>query len=395
MTRDRLRLSATRSLRGFADGAVSVLLADYLTRLGFSGSRIGAIAAGTMLGSAALVIALGFFGHRFEPRRVLLMACGLMLATGAAFAGLSGFWPLFAVAVVGTLNPSAGDVSVFLPAEQAALAHATDVHTRTSAFAWYNVCGSFAGALGALASGLPGRLAAALHVPVLDAERAAFLFYAAVAAACVPLYRRLSPAAVDAKPSAPLARSRKVVFKLAALFSLDSFGGGFVVQSLLVLWLYRRFSLAPETASAIFFAAGLANALSQFLSGKLAARIGHVRTMVFSHLPSSLFLVLAGLMPTAPLAVTFLLLRASMSSMDVPARQAYVMSVVPKEERTAAASVTNVPRSLASALPPLLTGFLLDHSSFGWPLIIGGVLKTTYDLVLLWQFAHVPPLEEA
>jgi predicted MFS family arabinose efflux permease len=191
--------------------------------------------------------------------------------------------------------------------------------------------------------------------------------------------------------AAPLARSRRVVLRLAALFTLDSFGGGFVVQSLVVLWLYRRFALSVATTGTIFFAAGLVAAWSQFLSARLAGRIGLVRTMVYTHLPANIFLALAGVVPSAPLAVAFLLLRAALSQMDVPARQAYVMGLVPPEERMAAASVTNVPRSLASALPPLFTGLLLDWSSFGWPLVCGGALKALYDLLLLAQFRGVHP----
>jgi MFS family permease len=390
---DAGRLLLARSLRGFADGVVSVLLAVYLSHLGFAPVQIGAIATGTMLGSAALVIALGLVAHRIDLRRVLLGACGLMFATGVLFASLRTFWPLFAVAVVGTLNPSAGDVSVFLPAEQAALAHAVPQRGRTLAFAWYNVWGALAGAIGALASGAPDVVARKLGMAAIDAERAGFLLYAAIALAAVPVYARLTPAPVE-RASAPLQRSRRTVLGLSALFSLDSFGGGFVVQSLLVLWLYRRFALDPATAGAIFFAAGVLGAVSQLASARLAARIGHVRTMVFTHLPANVFLILAGTMPTAPLAVLFLLLRASLSSMDVPARQAYVLSVVPKEERAAAASVTNVPRSLAAAVPPLVTGWFLDQGSSGLPLFIAGGLKATYDLLLLWRFARLRPLDE-
>ncbi len=384
----------TRALRGFADGLVSVLLAGYLTRLGCAPLEVGAIVAGTLLGSAALTIAVGLTGQGIGRRRVLVFAALLMLATGVGFAGLSAFWPLFLVAVVGTLNPTAGDVSVFLPVEQAVLAETVHGADRTAVFAWYNVAGTLAGGLGALASGLPETVARLGGIDPLAAERGGFLFYAAVGALVAGLYRQLSPSVERAAPAgrAPLARSRGVVLRLAALFSLDSFGGGFVVQSLLVLWLYRRFQLSVATAGAIFFAAGMVGALSQFLSARLAARIGHVRTMVYTHLPANLFLVLAGVVPSAPLAVAFLLLRASLSQMDVPARQAYVMALVPPEERMAAASVTNVPRSLAAALPPLLAGMLLDRSSFGWPLVLGGGLKALYDVVLLVQFRalHAP-----
>jgi len=397
VTGDARRLLATRGLRGLADGLVSVLLAGYLARLGFTPLAIGAIVTGTLLGSAALTIAVGLLGHRLERRHVLLGAAALMLATGAGFAGLTAFWPLLAVAVLGTLNPSAGDVSVFLPTEQAVLAQAVRARDRTTMFAWYNLSGTLAGALGALASGMPELLARRYGVDITAAERAGFVFYAGVALVTAAIYRGLSPAVEHrvASPGRPLARSRRLVLGLAALFSLDSFGGGFVVQSLLVLWLYHRFQLSVATMAAVFFVAGLVGAVSQFVSARVAARIGLVRTMVYTHLPANVFLALAGVMPNAPLAVLFLLLRASLSQMDVPARQSYVVAVVPPEERAAAASLTNVPRSLATAVSPLLAGIMLEHSSFGWPLVCGGVLKAIYDLLLLARFAAVEPLEEA
>jgi MFS family permease len=394
---DARRLLWTRALRGFVDGAVSVLLASYLTSLGFSPVQVGAIVTGTLVGSAALTLAVGLGGHHWPLRSVLLAAATLMAATGLGFALVEAFWPLLLVAVVGTLNPSSGDVSVFLPTEQAVLADAGAPAERTTRFAWYNLSGTLAGALGALASGLPLLVAHRLGVSTLLAERAGFVGYAAVALVLGAIYRGLSPrwrVSALAPRSAPLEKSRGLVLELAALFSLDSFGGGFVVQSLLVFWLQRRFALPASTVGAVFFAAGLAAAFSQLVSGRLAARIGHVRTMVYTHLPANLFLVLAGVMPTAGLAIGFLLLRMALSQMDVPARQAYVMAMVPPEERTAAASVTNVPRSLAAAIPPLLTGWMLEHSSFGWPLLLGGVLKATYDGLLLWRFQHLRPSTE-
>jgi MFS family permease len=384
----------TRALRGFADGLVSVLLAGYLTRLGCTPLEVGAIVTGTLLGSAALTTAVGLAGQGIGRQRVLVFAALLMLVTGLGFAGLEPFWPLFVIAGVGTLNPTAGDVSVFLPVEQAVLAETVHGRERTAVFAWYNVAGTLAGGLGALASGLPEAVARLTRVDPLVGERAGFLFYGGVAVVVAAIYRGLSPSVDRVAPAgrAPLARSRRVILHLAALFSLDSFGGGFVVQSLLVLWLYRRFALSVAAAGAIFFAAGMVGALSQFLSARLAARIGHVRTMVYTHLPANVFLVLAGVVPSAGLAVAFLLLRASLSQMDVPARQAYVMALVPPEERMAASSVTNVPRSLASAIPPLLAGMMLDRSSFGWPLVLGGTLKALYDVLLLVSFRelHAP-----
>ena len=392
---DARRILVVRALRGFVDGLVSVLLAGYLTRLGFTPLQVGAIVTGTLLGSAALTIALGLAGHRLSRRRVLLGAAGLMLATGLGFTGFTTFWPLLVVAVLGTLNPSAGDVSVFVPTEQAALAQIVSGQHRTRLFASYNVGGNFMGALGALASGVPMLVARAYDVEVVLAERCGFLLYAFAALVCGILYLGLGPAveARHAARSGPLGRSRRVVVRLATLFSLDAFGGGFAVQSLLVLWLYQRFHLSVETAGAVFFAAGLLGGLSQLVSPILAARIGLVPTMVYTHLPANALLIAAGLVPSASLAVTCLLLRAALSQMDVPARQAYVMAVVPPEARAAAASVTNVPRSLASALPPLFVGAMLSYSTIGWPLVCGGLLKGLYDVLLLIQFRNVPGLE--
>ena len=395
-TRDARTLLFTRGARGFADGVVSVLLASYLARLGFSALQIGAIVTATLLGSAVLTLAIGLLGHRYRRRAVLLGAAGLMVATGLGFFGVTSFWPLLAIAFVGTVNPSAGDVTLFLPTEQAVLAETSDPRDRTGLFAWYNLTGTFAGAAGALAAGLPALAARRFGIDIALAERAGFLLYSALGLIAARSYARLSGAVEhdSSTPARPLQRSRGIVIKLSALFSLDSFGGGFVVQSLLVLWLYRRFHLPVQVAGAIFFAAGLLAAVSQFVAARLSARIGHVRTMVFTHLPANVFLLLAGLMPTAPLAILFLLLRMSLSSMDVPARQAYVMAMVPREERAAASGVTNVPRSLASALSPLLSGWLLDKTSFGWPLLCAGALKAAYDLILFAQFAHLRPAEE-
>jgi len=389
---DAARLIGTRAARGFADGLASVLLASYLSRLGFTPVQIGAIATATLFGSASLLLSVGLLGHRYARKTVLLASSALMCATGVAFYFATGFWTLLAVAFVGTLNPSSGDVTLFLPTEQAVLAESAAARDRTSLFAWYNLAGAFAGALGSLAAGLPDAIAPGAAA---QAERAAFLVYGALGAASALAYRKLSPS-LEPPPSvrtAPLQKSRGVVLQLAALFSLDAFGGGFVVQSIVALWLFRRFGLSVSTAAAIFFAVNLLGAISQLVSARIAARIGHVRTMVYTHLPANAFLLLAGVMPTLPLAVFFLLLRAMLSQMDVPARQAYVMAMVPREERAAAASVTNVPRSLASAIGPLLAGALLQASPLGWPLICGGALKIAYDLTLYALFSRRLPAE--
>jgi len=394
---DARKLLIVRGIRGLVDGLASIALASYLTALGFSPFEVGAIVTGTLLGSAAVTLAVGLLGHRLSRRGVLLSAAALMLVTGLGFAGLTTFWPLMVVAVAGTLNPSAGDVSLFLPTEQAALAHTVSGPARTMLFAWYNLVGSLAGAVGALLSAAPAASACRWGVALLTAQRGVFVFYAVCAVVTGAIYVTLSPALElhpDRQSRRPLAESRTIVLRLAALFSLDSFGGGFIVQSLLVLWLYRRFHLDAGTTAAVFFAAGALGGFSQLISPRVAARVGLIRTMVYTHLPSNVLLILAAVMPTASLAIVCLLLRTAVSQMDVPARQAFVMAVVPPEERAAASTVTNVPRSLAAGLAPLIAGALLEKTTFGWPLVIGGTLKAIYDLVLLLEFRGVATRED-
>lgn len=393
-TRTARRFVAARAGRGFADGLVSVLLATYLSGLGYSPFRVGAVVTGTLVGSAALTLWTGLLAHRVPVRAVLLGASALMFATGLGFATVTAFVPIVLVAVVGTLNPSGGDVSVFLPIEQAALAGEVDDDERPQLYAAYNLAGALAAAVGALASALPERLASATSWTLVDAQRLGFVVYAAVAVGIALLYRNLDrgeevQVASDERRR-PLERSRRTVLELAALFSLDSAGSGFAVQSLLVLWLNLRFDLSTAATAEVFFAASLLAAGSQLLSGRLARRIGLVPTMVATHLPANAFLVLAAFAPNAPLAIGLLLCRALLSQMDVPARQAFVMAVVPPEERAAASSVTNVPRSLASATTPLLAGYLLGRTTFGWPLVIAGLMKIVYDLLLLALYRQVP-----
>jgi MFS family permease len=388
------RVVVARGLRGFADGFISVLLVGYLRSLGFSPLQIGTIVTGTLLGSAALTIAVGLMGHRATVRTLLLGASVLMFATGVGFAAVSAFLPMLVVAVIGTLNPSAGDVSAFLPTEQAYLAGHARGPERPHLYAVYNLAGAMAGAVGALLSAGPEVLARAFDRSLESLQRGGFLLYALVACVIALIYRRLPrERAADAGGivGRPLGRSRRIVLQLAALFSLDAAAGGLVVQSLLVLWLRLRFGLSGATTGSVFFAVGLLSALSQLLSARLAARFGLIRTMVFTHLPANLALILAAFAPNAWLAVSLLLVRALFSQMDVPARQAFVMGVVTPEERAAAASVTNVPRSLATATTPALAGFLLTRSDIGWPLVIAGVAKASYDLLLLALFRAVVP----
>ena len=391
---DTSRILTARGLRAFGDGYVAILLPVHLSALGFGPVAIGAIATTTLLGSALLTLLLGAVGHRVRRRRALLAASLLMAATGLATAACDGFWPLLLVAFIGTLSPTGGDASLFLPLEHTVLAQSAGDHGRTALFARYSFVGAIVGAGGALAAGAVDWLA-----PLVGAARvtdAMFLLYAALGVASFLLYRGLSPRAeaAGAAPPAPLGPSRRRVYGLAALFALDSFGGGFVVNSLLALWLAERFALEVATVAALFFATGLCAAVSMFAAVPLARRFGLVNTMVFTHLPSSLCLIGVAFAETAWVAFALLLLRGLLSQMDVPTRSSYVMAVVQPHERPAAASVTAVPRGLAAALAPLLAGWMLAQSSFGWPLLACGVLKIAYDLLLLRGFAQVRPPEE-
>jgi MFS family permease len=391
------RVLWVRALRAFADGYVSLLLPVYLLSLGLTVFQVGVIATATLLGSAALSLGVGLYAHRAGYRTLLLAATLLMAATGFAFAAVTDFWPLLVIAVVGTLNPSSGDVSVFLPLEQSLLAHVVEDKRRTAFFARYSLVGALVGALGALFAGAPDLAVKWLHVDSKAALQAMFVLYGLIGLACAIIYRKLParPAGEARVPAAPLGKSRRIVFALAALFSLDAFGGGFVVQSMLALWLFERFELSTAVAGTIFFWSGVFSAFSYLVAVRIAKRIGLVNTMVFTHLPANLMLVAMPFVPQLGWVIVLLLARSALSQMDVPTRGSYVMAVVTPAERPAAASITSVPRSLAASLSPLLAGAMLAVSSFGWPLLIAGVTKIVYDLSLLATFRAVRPPEEA
>jgi MFS family permease len=386
------RLLMARGLRAFCDGYVAVLLPAYLQALGLGLAEIGLLGSITLAGSALATLAVGAAGHRVAPRRLLLFAAGLMVATGLGFAGLSAFWPLAVVAFFGTLNPSSGDVSLFLPLEHARLAGtAGDGDARTRLFARYTLTGSLCAAVGALASAVPAWLAQAAGWDLLAALRLMFLLYAVAGVAVAALYRGL-PCAQDATsaPSAPLGPSRRVVWRLAALFSVDAFAGGLLVNTLLALWLFERFGLSLAQAGQFFFLSGLLATASQLAAPAVAQRIGLVNTMVFTHIPANLFLIGAALAASLPWALALLLARSLLSQMDVPTRSAFVMAVVTPPERAATASFTAVPRSLAAAAGPSLGGALLASGWLAAPLLVGGGLKIAYDLALWWAFRRHP-----
>jgi predicted MFS family arabinose efflux permease len=320
-----------------------------------------------------------------------------MAATGLGFAFVSDFWPLLLVAFVGTLNPSSGDVSVFLPLEHSLLARFVSDRDRTAVFARYSLVGSLAAAVGSLAAGLPSLASAQWGWTPRAALQAMFVLYAVTAVAIAAVYSGLPRAAMGQArtPPAPLTRSRSRVYTLAALFCVDSFAGGLVVQSLLALWLFQRHGLTAAATGTIFFWTGILSAASFLIAVRIARRIGLVNTMVFTHIPANVCLILVPFAGNLHAVMALLMVRALLSQMDVPTRSSYVMAIVLPEERPAAASITSVPRSLASAASPFLAGWMLGLSPFGWPLVAAGALKIAYDLALLTAFRKIRPPEEA
>jgi MFS family permease len=389
------RLLWARALRDFGDGFVAVLLPVYLLALGLGPLQVGILSTAALLGSALITLCVGFLGARYDHRRLLLAAAALMIATGTAFALVDNYAVLLVAAFAGTANPSAGSVSIFVPLEHAVLAREATSADRTRMFARYSLVGALAGAIGSLAAGVP-EIIEPLGIDHLTALKMMFVLYACLGVLGGLIYRgipRRTPSGERHAASA-LGPSRRTVYKLALLFSLDAFAGGFVVQSLLALWLFERFDLSLTAAGAFFFWSGVLSAFSFPVAAWLSQRIGLVNTMVFTHIPSSIALILAAIAPTLPMALALLLARAALSQMDVPTRSSYVMAVVTEAERVAAASLTSVPRSLAAAISPMLAGALFAASFRAWPLVICGGLKIAYDLLLLIQFRHVKPPEE-
>ena len=394
---DALRVLMARGVRAFGDGFVALLLPIYLVELGFSALAIGAIVTSTLIGTAILTLGVGWIANRCSRRLLLLVAAVLMAATGAGFAMITDFWPLLVIAFVGTMNPTSGDASIFVPLEQTVLTQTIEPHRRTALFARYSVIGSAATALGVLAAALPDFLTMWTGCTRTAAMRLMFGLYAALGLVALAVYRPLSPQVEIAEeaPKAPLQQSKMLVYGMAALFGMDSFGTGFLVQSLLALWLYQAFHVSVTTAAAILFWSSLCSAFSYLVAVPIAARIGLINTMVFTHLPSNILLILIPFAPDLAAAIGLLLARSALSQMDVPTRTSYVMAVVTPPERPAAASITAVPKTFAWAAGSMISGYLLTLSSFGWPLVIGGVIKGVYDILLLIKFQKVRPPEEA
>jgi len=406
--RDVPLLFASRAVRLFAYGFLSVVLVLYLAEAGLSEARIGLLLSLTLAGDTLVSLALTTRADRVGRRAMLLAGAALMVLAGVVFAATKSFVLLLLAATVGVISPAGNEVGPFLAIEQAALSEAVPDAHRTQAFAWYTLAGSFATALGSLAG---GGLASALQrggASPLASYRAVVLGYAALGAVLALLFTRLSPrveapAARRATGGHPspllhglgLSRSRRTVLKLSALFSLDAFGGGFVVQAFVAYWFHRRFGAAPALLGAIFFGANVLAGISALSATWVARRIGLVRTMVFTHLPSNVLLFLVPLAPTLPLAMALLFLRFSISQMDVPTRQSFTMAVVDPGERSAAAGVTGIARTVGAALSPLVAGPLYAVPALASiPFFIAGALKIAYDLALFSAFRRVVPPEE-
>ncbi len=392
-------LFVTRFVRMFAYGFLSVLLALYLAKLGMSDAEIGLLLTLTLAGDIIVSLLLTTTADRFGRRRILIAGAILMLFAGIFFALTRNFIVLIITATIGVISPSGNEVGPFLSVEQAGLSQIIPDKIRTNIFAWYNLTGSIATAIGALVSGSITQLLRNSGVGVLESYRVVVWGYAGAGLILIVLFMWLSNAielpkstkvaetASGAKVLLGLHRSGRTVIKLSALFSLDAFAGGFVMQSIVAYWFHIRFGTSPGTLGAIFFGANILAAVSALTAAKLASRIGLINTMVFTHLPSNILLILVPLMPNVQLAIIILLLRFSISQMDVPTRQSYVMAVVEPDERSSAAGVTAVARSVGAAISPSIATRLLAGSLMGMPFIIGGGLKIIYDLMLYYSFS--------
>jgi MFS family permease len=389
------RLLVARSLRNFGDGFVVLILPVYLTVLGFSPFEVGLVASAALLGSALLAFCIGFLEARYGNRQLFLAMAGLMIATGVAFSLVDDYSVLLIVAFAGTVNPSTGSVSPFRPLERTVLAREVSSAERTRTFASSSFIGALAGAMGALAAATPDLLEQ-LGLGQIAALKAMFVVYALLGLAGALVYAGSPaprPGFSQDQPAAALGPSRQFTYKFPALLCLDAFAGGFVVQSLLALWLFERFDMSL-TAAALFFAwSGILSAFSFPVAASLSRRVG-LNTMVCTRVTSSIFLILAAIAPTLTIALILLLLRAAVSQMDEPIRPSYVIAIVTEPERTAATPFTSLPQSLAASASPALAGALLAGSFRGWPLIVCGVLKIICDLLLLSQLRRVKPTEE-
>jgi MFS family permease len=405
--RDVRLLFATRILRLFAYGFLSVVLMLYLTELGLSESRIGLLLTLTLVGDTVISLAITTTADRIGRKEMLVLGGVLVVFAGILFASTTNFILLLVAATIGVISPSGNEVGPFLSIEQASLSQIISAERRIHVFAWYNLTGSFATAVGALAGGVLAQSLRSAGMSPLASYRVIVMVYAGIGAVLSLMFLSLSrevEVSFSENANAPhvhsthrkrlygavgLQRSGPVVFKLSALFSLDAFAGGFILQSIVAYWFHVRFNVQPALLGTIFFFGNVLAGISALTATRLARKIGLIKTMVFTHIPSNIVLMLVPLMPNLPLAITMLLLRFSISQMDVPTRQSYTMAVVSPDERSAAGGVTAVARSAGSSIAPAIAGKLLSASMFNAPFYICGGLKIVYDLLLYRSFRAV------
>ena len=400
--RDIVLLFATRIVRLFCYGFLSVVLALYLAETGFDEKMIGLLFTLTLAGDAGITLWLTTHADQFGRRTTLLIGALLMVGAGVVFIVTNNIILLMAAAIIGVISPSGNEIGPFLSVEQAGLTQLIPNEKRTNLFAWYNMVGSFATATGALAGGWLAKLLQSNGSTQLEAYRTVLMGYGIGGVLLLLLFMGMSSAievteaASTVKKTLGLHKSRQVVFKLSALFALDAFAGGLVVQSMIAYWFHVKFGVDSGTLGSIFFGANVLAGISALLAVPLAAKIGLINTMVFTHIPSNILLMLVPLMPNLPLAIGLLLLRFSISQMDVPTRQSYTMAVVAPDERSAASGVTAIARSVGAAVSPMLTGFFFSIPFlFNAPLFLAGGLKIIYDLLLFREFRAVKPPEES
>lgn len=407
LTRDGKFLFITRIARMFGYGFLSVILILYLEQVGLNQIQIGLLLTLTLIGDTIISLWITTNADRIGRRRMLLIGALLMIFAGALFAITRNFVFLLVAATIGVISPSGYEVGPFLSIEQAALSQIISNERRTHIFAWYNLVGSFATALGALGGGALVQGMQNSGMTPLGSYRMIVIGYAIIGLILGILFTRLSPgveiqAGSDRSHSTSsfktrfgLHRSRSVVFKLSALFSIDAFAGGFVLQSILAYWFHVRFNVEPAILGSIFFGANILAGLSALSAAWVASKIGLIKTMVFTHIPSNILLILVPLMPNLPLAIALLLLRFSISQMDVPTRQSYTMAVVSPDERSAAAGITGIARTTGASLSPVFTGPLLANAALmNVPFFVSGGLKIVYDLLLYRSFKSIKPPEE-
>jgi MFS family permease len=407
LTTDGRLLFTTRIARLFAYGFLSVVLVLYLAQVGLNEPQIGLLLTLTLIGDTIISLWITTNADRIGRRRMLIAGAALMIFAGILFALTRNFVILLITATLGVISPSGYEVGPFLAIEQAALSHIVPNEQRTQIFAWYNLVGSFATALGSLSAGALAQSLQGSGMTPLGSYRMVVMGYAAMGLMIGLLFTRLSSAVevsyvMDSSVSpSPLKsflglhRSRGIVLKLSGLFSMDAFAGGFVLQSIIAYWFHVRFGVQPALLGSIFFGANILAGVSALAAAWVASKIGLIRTMVFTHIPSNILLILVPLMPNLPLAITVLLLRFSISQMDVPTRQSYTMAVVSPEERSAAAGITGIARTTGSSLSPVFTGPLLANPSLiNLPFFLSGGIKIVYDLILYRSFKAIKPPEE-